>query len=224
MNRLINIALAALVLVGGGAVWQSTQGTGLPTLGMAEAQTADAQEIDTSMVEEMTLGDENAPLTVVEYASATCPHCRNFHENTFREFKANYIDTGKVHFIYREVYFDRFGLWAGMVARCGGADKYFGIIDMVYAQQREWTQGENPGAIAENLARIGRTAGLTGEEVDACLQNADMARAMIAVYQENAERDGIRSTPSFLIDGELVTGDKSYAEFSALLDAKLPAE
>ena len=221
MNRLIAIAAAVLIIAGGAYVWQSSQSTSLPTLGAAEAQTTDG-EVDTSMVIEMALGEEDAPLTVIEYASYTCPHCASFHENTFKDFKADYIDTGKVRFIYREVYFDRFGLWAGMVARCGGPERFFGIADMIYAQQADWTKGENPGAIADNLATIGRTAGLTSEEIDACLQNGDMAQAMIAVYQENAERDGIRSTPSFLIDGELVTGDQSYEAFSALLDAKLP--
>ena len=219
MNRLFVIAAAALVLLGGAFYFNANQSTGLPNLGMANAQTA--EEIDTSMVEEMTLGDPDAPLTVVEYASFTCPHCRSFHENTFKEFKSAYIDTGKVHFIYREVYFDRFGLWAGMVARCGGPDRYFGITDMIYAQQATWTKGENPGAIADNLSTIGKTAGLTSTELDACLQDGTKAQAMIAVYQENAERDGVRSTPSFIIDGELVSGDQSFGSLSAILDAKL---
>lgn len=209
MNRIKIIAVTTFLLFGG-----------LFSFAVAEAQTAEAV-IDKSLVQEMTLGDETAPLTVIEYASFTCPHCKNFHKDTFDQFKANYIDTGKVHFIYREVYFDRFGLWAGMVARCGGGEKYFPIADMIYEQQADWTKGEGPAEIAGNLATIGRTAGLTGDEVDACLQDGDMAQAMVAVYQENAEADGIRSTPSFLIGGELVAGNQSYADFSALLDAKL---
>lgn len=221
MTRLIPIAVAALVLLGGAFMWQSTNSiTGLPNLGMAEAQSADA-EVDKSLVVEMTLGAEDAPVTVIEYASFTCPHCANFHENTFDQVKADYIDTGKVRFVYREVYFDRFGLWAGMVARCGGTERYFGIADLIYEQQADWTKGENPRAIADNLATIGRSAGLTSEEIEACMQDGDMAQAMVAVYQENAEADGIRSTPSFLIGGELVAGNQSYAAFSALLDAEL---
>ncbi len=219
MNRLYIIAAAALVLLGGAYMWQSQTSTGLPNLGMAEAQSA--EEVDKSLVVEMTLGDENAPVKVIEYASFTCPHCRSFHENTFKDLKADYIDTGKVHFTYREVYFDRFGLWAGMVARCGGPDRYFGIANLIYEQQATWTKGENPGAIADNLVKIGRTAGLTSEELDACLQNGDLAQAMVAVYQENTETHGIQSTPSFIIDGELTTGDQSYANMAAILDAKL---
>ena len=215
------IAVAALVLAGGAAWWQWSQETPSPGIGAAEAQTDSGGEIDTSIVAEMTLGDEGAPLTVIEYASSTCPHCRSFHQNTFKQFKENYIDTGKVFFIYREVYFDRRSLWAGMVARCGGPDRYFGIMDLIFDQQSEWTQGEDPADIADSLSRIGRTAGLTADQVSACLQDEDKARAMVAVYQENAARDRIRSTPSFLIGGDLVTGDQSYSAFAARVDEKL---
>ena len=221
MNRFIPMIAAAAIALGGVVLWQSgaPNATSLPTIGAANAQAA--EDVDKSLVKEMTLGDEAAPVKVIEYASATCPHCKNFHQNTFKEFKTNYIDTGKVHFTYREVYFDRFGLWAGLVARCGGGDKYFGIMDMVFAQQSTWTKGETPVDIADNLARIGRTAGLTSDEIDACMQDEAMAQAMIAVFQENAEADGVRSTPSFLINGTLVPGDQSYAAFSSLVDAEL---
>ena len=221
MNRLYTIAMFALVLSGAAFLFQPSQTTGLQGFGMAHAQTAESAEIDTSIVLEKTLGDVNAPLTVIEYASFTCPHCASFHENTYEEFKANYIDTGKVYFIYREVYFDRFGLWAGMVARCGETDRYFAIANLIYQQQATWTKGEDARAVADNLATIGKTAGLTDTEVDACMQNADMAQAMIAVYQENAERDQVQSTPSFIVEGELVPGNQSYPAFAAILDAKL---
>ncbi len=172
---------------------------------------------DTSVVADMTLGDADAPVEVIEYASFTCPHCATFHAGPFEQLKADYIDSGKVRFTYREVYFDRLGLWAGMVARCGGEERYFGIAGLIYEQQRDWTQGE-PAAVAENLRRIGRTAGLSDEQLDACLTDADAAQALVAAYEANAERDRIRSTPSFLIDGEL-HGNMPYAELAALIDA-----
>ncbi len=226
MNRLPIIAfVVALAASSAYYLWPSSDNaTELAGFGAAEAQESDG-EIDTSGVLELTLGDPDAPLTVVEYASHTCPHCKNFHLNTFKQFKENYIDTGKVHFIYREVYFDRFGLWAGMVARCGVTDenmnRYFAISDLIYTEQASWTNGDGPAEIAENLKTIGKKAGLTAAELDACTTDGDMAPAMVAVFQEHADRDGIRSTPSFLIDGELVTGDQSYESFSALLDEKL---
>jgi protein-disulfide isomerase len=189
------------------------------TLGAGRAFAQD-EEVDTSRVLEMSMGNPDAPVTVIEYASFTCPHCRTFHEGAFKQLKANYIDTGRIHFIYREVYFDRFGLWAGMLARCAGPERYFGMAEMIYATQSEWLGNGDPATIAENLRRMGRTAGLTDEEVNACLQDGDMARAMVAVYQQNAEADGIDSTPSFLINGEKYS-NMSYEEFSGILDEKL---
>ena len=108
-----------------------------------------------------------------------------------------------------------------MVARCGGPERYFGIADLIYSQQATWTKGENPGAIADNLVKIGKTAGLTTAELDACLQDGALAQAMIAVYEENRDADGIRSTPTFVIDGDVVAGDQPYPAFSLLLDEAL---
>jgi protein-disulfide isomerase len=216
MNRRSFIISAASFTVAGAAAMLLPAGASSPW-GAAMAQEA---EIDTSRVLEMSIGNPDAPVTVIEYASFTCPHCRTFHEGAFKELKAEYIDTGKINFIYREVYFDRFGLWAGMLARCAGPERYFGMTDMLYANQQEWIGNGDPATIAENLRRMGRTAGLTNEQVDACLQDGEMARAMVAVYQQNAEADGIESTPSFVINGEKF-GNMSFEEFSDILDEKL---
>lgn len=221
MNR--NLLLSSLTILAvaiGGFVWMnSSQITppGLSDLGAAHAQSAD--EIDTSGVIEMTMGDENAPITFVEYASFTCPHCQRFHKDVFPQLKADYIDTGKVKFIYREVYFDGPGLWAGMMARCGGEDRYFGLVDLIYENQRTWTQGQ-PAQIAANLKKMGKLAGMTDEQLDACLQDGEKARAMTAVFQQNAQADNVRATPSFVIDGKLES-NMSYDALKTLLDSKL---
>lgn len=181
---------------------------------------AQAADVDTSRIVEMSLGDPDAPVTVVEYASFTCPHCATFHQSVFKDLKRDYIDTGKVHFIYREVYFDRYGLWASMVARCGGEERFFGIADMVYSTQRDWTASGDPATIVESLRRIGRTAGLSNEQLDTCLSDADSAQTLVAWYQENSAADNVQSTPSFLIDGRPFS-NMSLAEFSEAIDAKL---
>ena len=106
-----------------------------PTLAAAESHLP--------AVQEMTIGNPDAAVTVVEYASFTCPHCRTFHERVWPSLKENYVDTGKINFVYREVYFDRYGLWAGMLARCDGGEKYFGIADMLYKRQREWVDQQD---------------------------------------------------------------------------------
>lgn len=221
MTRLFSIFLAAVLLAGGAFFLFGNTSPQGPTLAQAQAQSQDAADIDTSMVSEITLGNPEAPVTMIEYASFTCPHCRSFHENVFDQLKADYIDTGKVHFIYREVYFDRFGLWAAMLARCDES-KYFGIADMIYEQQREWIGDGDPATIAGNLRRMGKAAGLTDEQLDACLSDAEKAKSMVAVYQQNAEADGISSTPSFVIDGEKFS-NMSYDELKQILDAKIAA-
>ncbi|MDF0602472.1 DsbA family protein [Psychromarinibacter sp. C21-152] len=231
MNKLFPLAGALALALGAVLFWPTSNSGSLTAFGAAEAQEG---EVDTSIVKEMTQGDPDAPVTVIEYASATCPHCANFHKNVYPQLKENYIDTGKIEFVYREVYFDRFGLWAGMLARCGmprGDDadeaemetaekRYFGLMSIMFDQQKQWLDAESPAGIAENLSKIGRTAGLSAEQVDACLQDAEMAQALVQVFQENAEADEINSTPSFIINGEKYS-NMPYDEFAETLDGML---
>jgi len=210
MKRLTKIVLTLALLMGGGIFWSINPG----------AANAQDSEIDTSIVQEMTLGNPDAKVTVIEYASFTCPHCKNFHASVMQDLKRDYIEPGKINFIYREVYFDRYGLWAGMVARCGGPLRYFGISDLLYEQQSDWLAGGDPATIAGKLRTIGLDAGLTADELDACLTDATKAQAMVAVYQQNAKADGIDSTPTFMINGEKY-GNMNYADFSAVLEEKL---
>jgi len=193
------------------------------TPAMATAQADDAATAaDTSTVVDMALGDDDAPVTMIEYASFTCPHCATFHAEIMPQLKRDYIDTGKVRFIHREVFFDRYGLWAGIVARCGGEMRYFGVADMIYARMGEWTRGADAAAVADNLRRIGRTAGLSDDQLDACLTDGGKAQALVTWYQDNATRDGVESTPSFVIDGERFS-NMSYAELRRILDDKIAA-
>ncbi|TMM52410.1 DsbA family protein [Sulfitobacter sabulilitoris] len=219
MSRMIAI-LAALVVVGFGAFYVlGSGGTTTPAdpLGAANAQTAEA-DVDTSVIPDMTLGNADAPVTVIEYASFTCPHCATFHAGPYKQLKTDYIDTGKINFVYREVYFDRYGLWASMIARCAGPDRFFGVADLIYSGQSEWSRAGEPAAIVEELRKIGRLAGLDGDTLESCLQDADKARTLVAWYQENAEADGIESTPSFVINGTKYS-NMAYDEMAAIIDA-----
>lgn len=171
-------------------------------------------------IPDMVLGDENAPLEVIEYASFTCPHCASFHANVYPLLKADYIDTGKIKFIYREVYFDRFGLWGSMIARCAGPDRFFAVSNLIYEKQREWTANRDPAVVIEELRKLAKTAGMNDETLDACMSDADQAQALVGWYQANAERDSIDSTPSFLIGGEKY-GNMTYENFKTILDEKL---
>ncbi|MGR3571309.1 DsbA family protein [Brevirhabdus sp.] len=206
------LAASAMSFAPGAALAQS--GTDTP------AQTPAPTQTQTPQVVEMTLGQTEAPVEVIEYASFTCPHCQRFHAEVFDDLKKDYIDTGKIRFVYREVYFDRYGLWAGMVARCGGPEKYFGIVDMIYDTQKQWLQSGEPVEISNSLKRLGRTAGIPEDKLSACLKDEAKAKAMVATYQQNATADGIDSTPSFVIDGTKYN-NMAYADFKEILDAQL---
>ncbi|UWQ79138.1 DsbA family protein [Leisingera sp. S132] len=221
MTRLMSGVLAAVAVVAGGyALSGLGSQSNLPSNPLVGAAIAQEAEVDTSTITEMTLGAEDAPVTLIEYASYTCPHCANFHNNTFKQLKADYIDTGKVKFIYREVYFDRYGLWASMIARCSGPEKFFGISDLIYKGQSEWARAGGAPEIIDELRKIGRLAGIENDQLEACLQDGEKAQTLVTWYQENATEHGIESTPSFILNGEKVS-NQSYEDFKKLLDAEL---
>lgn len=214
-----NLILGGAAVVGLGGYALSRKTTDLPFDPMmaANAQEATGETIE---IADMVMGSADAPVEIIEYASFTCPHCASFHADTFKKLKADYIDTGKVRFVYREVYFDRFGLWASMIARCGGEMRFFGMAELIYEKQREWTASGDPAIIIEDLRKLAKTAGLTDDMLDECMNDADMAQSLVGWYQANAERDDISSTPSFLIDGEKYS-NMAYAEFQKIIDDKV---
>lgn len=205
MDMFSRRAALALAMIAGPALWSGG---------------ALAQEASAIKVPDMVLGNPDAKVTLTEYASFTCPHCASFHQNVFKALKADYIDTGKVRFVYREVFFDRFGLWAAMVARCGGPTRYFGISALLYEGQDEWLVPSDQNATVENLRRIGKTAGMDDAQLDACLNDGEMAKAMVANFQEKSTADGIESTPTLIINGTKHS-NMGYDELKALLDAEL---
>ncbi|OYX45125.1 MAG: thiol-disulfide oxidoreductase [Rhodobacterales bacterium 32-67-9] len=221
MSKTFLFAGAVALAAAGGAFWMSRSGTALPpslsTAAVAQETTAASEA---AAIPDMVLGQAEAPVEVIEYASFTCPHCANFHDTVLGKLKADYIETGKIRFVYREVYFDKFGLWAAMVARCGGPEKYFPISDMIYETQKDWLAPGEAAGIADNLRKIGLKAGLGADQVDACMKDNDAAKAMVATYQANATKDEINSTPSFVIDGEKYS-NMSYEDFAKILDEKL---
>tara|TARA_R110000787_G_scaffold74540_1_gene165644 strand:+ start:2370 stop:3038 length:669 start_codon:yes stop_codon:yes gene_type:complete len=209
----------AVVALGGWYITGNRPANNLTLPGAANAQTTDA-EVDTSGIVEMVAGDPESTVEIIEYASFTCGHCAAFHSGPYKQLKSEYIDTGKIKFVYREVFFDRFGLWASLVARCGGPEKFFGIVELIYAGQSEWTRAGEPAAIVEELRKIGRLAGLDNDQLEACLQNGEQAQALVAWYQQNAEADGIDSTPSFVINGKKYS-NMAYADMKAIIDDAL---
>ena len=151
-----------------------------------------AQEAATEAPGDFSLGSPDAPVKVVEYASFTCPHCATFHANVFKKLKTDYIDTGKVHFTLREVYFDRYGLWAAMVARCGGDMRYFGIHDMLFDQQQDWATASDPTIAVQKLRTIGLSA--TVKPID------EMAAQSVAWLSTAEEDDAGQDDPAAIAE------------------------
>ena len=231
MKRILPMIVAALVGVGAYFIFvhepSSTAAQSAELTAPAEAvatEVADNSdgdaEVDTSTIPDMMIGNPDAKVTVIEYASYTCPHCASFHTGTFKDLKKKYIDTDKINFVFREVYFDRYGLWASMIARCAGPEKFFGLTDLMFQSQSSWTRAGEPAAIIDELRKLGRLAGIDGETLEVCLNDNDKAKTLIAWYQEKAGADNIDSTPSFIINGKKHT-NMSFAEMSEIIDADL---
>jgi protein-disulfide isomerase len=169
---------------------------------------------------DVVLGDDAAPVTVIEYASFTCPHCAAFHIDTWPQFKAAYVDTGKVRFILREVYFDRWGLWASMTARCGGAEAFYPMAGQFMKKQSVWAKVPDD-QIGGEIQKIGRLNGLSASQLNACLSDQDYAKALVEAYQRNSADDEVRSTPTFIINGAKHEGNMPFDQIAALIDAAL---
>jgi len=213
---LIGAVIVALVAGGG---WFLTKGGSETEQVAATAMDAPAATAEGEARVDLYLGDADAPIEVIEYASFTCPHCANFHKNVYPNLKKDYIETGKVKFIFREVYFDQFGLAAGLLARCGGDIRYFGLVDLLMDKQSEWARGEGE-AIVQNLYRIGRQAGLQDDQMQACMSDQELSKALVADFQLKAGKDAIDSTPSFIVNGEKMS-NMGWEDFKAAMDERL---
>jgi len=162
------------------------------------------------------MGDLKAPVTLIEYASFTCPHCAHFHTQVLPELKKKWIDTGKVKLIYRDFPLDQVAAKAAQIAECVPNDRYFGVVDIIFRGQATWATGTDP--IAE-LAKPLRIAGLGENEIKACLANEAKGNAVIADYR-GGETLGVNSTPALFLDGQLYRGARSVEELDGAI-AKL---
>lgn len=217
MNRRAMIALAAAMAAS-------------PVVGQETTTTTDTTTADTATVtdtaaavpevKDFSIGSPDAPVKIVEYASFTRPHCAHFAEEVFKPLKRDYIDTGKVHYTLREVYFDRYGLWAAMMARCGGELKYFPVADILFSTQSEWAATDDPTVAIGNIRKIGLTAGMTDAQLDQCLNDAPMADALVKQFEANMKADQVEGTPTLFINGEKHP-NMSYDDLKALIDTAL---
>ena len=211
MSRLISLAIALLApFIFGG--WLISQG--------ALSAVADTETAAEMVIPDMVQGNQDATVTVIEYASFTCPHCASFHAGPYKQLKKNYIDTGKVKFVFREVYFDKVGVWSSLIARCGGQKRFFGIADLIFKGQKEWSRAGSDVAVANELRKIGRLAGLDDATLESCLTDSDKITALVGWFKENSTRDEVSSTPSLLINGEKHV-NMSYEDLAVIIEEQL---
>lgn len=165
-----------------------------------------------------TLGSENAPVTIIEYASLTCPHCADFANNTFEALKTKYIDTGKVHYVYRDFPFDQAALRAAMMIRCAGPDRFFGFLALLFKSQESWAGAQDP--IAE-LAKIGRLGGMSKEQFDACMSDKALMDGILNGRLEAEQKLQVNATPTFIINGVKYEGNRKIEELDKILEPLL---
>ena len=169
---------------------------------------------------DMALGPANATVTITEYASMTCPHCAAFTETVFPKIKSEFIDSGKIRFVFREFPLDIKAAAGSMLARCIAKDdsgKYFAVVDLLFKQQNDWVTKNT----TETLTRIGKQAGLSQQAVENCLKDQALLDKIAADQKFASEVLKVNSTPTFFINGEMVKGETSFEEFDKKIKSLL---
>jgi len=192
----------------------------LPVLqpGSAAAQTAApaANSAADPRLQDMVLGKPDAPVTIIEYASLTCPHCANFHATILPTLKTDYIDTGKVRLIFRDFPLDQLAFAGAALARCSGPERYFSFLEVLFAQQRQWATAPDPRAA---LVQIGRLGGMSAEQVEACFADQAVGDYILNARLEGNQKFNVSSTPTLIVNDKVLPGVPAMEEFRQLLDS-----
>jgi protein-disulfide isomerase len=224
IDRRIFLTGAVVVAAGAGGYYvlegSSENASKLPGVSDARAQDADNEKLlQAPGLGERVLGSPDAKVTLIEYASATCPHCADFHARLFPTLKTEFIDTGKVKFIFREFPLDDLALAAFMVARCAPADKYFPMLDVLFEQQKTWVSNDP----REALFKIAQMAGFSRDSFDKCLKDEKTARGVIDIKERGEKEFGVSSTPTFFINGKVIQGVQPIEDFRKAIEDALAA-
>ena len=166
---------------------------------------------------DFVIGDEDAPVTIIEYASMSCSHCANFHKNTLPELKTEYIDTGKVRMIFRDFPFNYPALLGSMMMRCIPNEVRYDYMNVLYQLQSKWVN-RDPNITKKELYKIMQSGGMTKDEFDSCYSNLDIENEILEAVMAAQNDFNIRSTPSFIVNGNLVEGNKNTKEFRQIID------
>lgn len=214
-RREFTIALSATALVAA---------AGFKPLGLirgAAAQDANPAELVKPVpLGDVVLGAANSPVTIIEYASMSCGHCAEFHKTIYPKLKADYIDTNKVRYIFREFPLDIKAAAGAMLARCVGKDdpkKYHAIVDILFATQNDWVLKDT----SKELLRVAKQTGMSDETFNACLSNQSMLDALKKGQDEAYEKFKVNSTPTFFVNGTKLKGGATLEDFKKLIDPNL---
>ena len=167
------------------------------------------------------MGEADALVTIVEYANFTCSHCGDFHRTVFDQLKTEYIDTGKVKLVYREVIADGPGVLATSLARCLPENQYFGMASMLYTNQQEWAYSqESLDGVKAQLTKYANLAGLSKDDLNACFDDTAKQEEMLDNSRKNAEADKVQGTPTLILNGKTVK-NWAWPELKAEIEAAL---
>lgn len=194
-------AVLAVALLAAPALWAQEPGSADP---------------NTVAPDEHILGAADAPITIIEYSSLTCPHCASFHRETLPELKENWIEPGKARLVYRHYPLDRLALRAAMVAECLEGRRYFSFLDLLFKQQQRWARADDPIDALSKLARMG---GIGPDDFKTCVQDEPTARRILERQVAARNTFDVQSTPTFIVEGQKVSGAQPYAEFEKLLES-----
>ena len=172
-------------------------------------------ESSAAEVGERSIGDPEAPVTIIEYSSLTCPHCASFHNDVLPDLKEQYIETGKVRMVFRDFPLNEPAVDAAILAHCAGPDRYVGFLDVLFQTQASWASAANP---RDALKQLGKLGGLSDSEMDACFNDETMVDGVLQSRLVGQNEHQVQSTPTFVINGETYAGSRPIEEFADIID------
>jgi protein-disulfide isomerase len=175
-------------------------------------------ESSAAEVEERSIGDPNAPVTIIEYSSLSCPHCATFHTDVLPGLKERYIDTGKVRLVFRDFPLNESAVDAAVIAHCAGPDRYAGFLDVLFQTQESWsTTGDHRTA----LKQLGKLGGLTDEQMNTCLADETMVNKILQTRLDGQNQHKVQSTPTFVIGDQTYPGSRDVDAFAEIIEPLL---
>lgn len=182
-------------------------------------ESLDSRIVDTiEALESKSMGEEKAPVKIIEFASLTCGHCAKFHNEVFPLIKENYIDKGKIFFTYNDFPLDKFALKASVVARCSGNKKFFSFLKVLYNKQKDWTRTQDP---FKSLLKIAKLGGLKNDEIKVCVGNKSIEDGLLKQRLQSTKVYDIKATPTLYINGEKYDGDLTFEALKLKIDSLL---